>query len=124
MPLVATLNDTVPDVKAMWTNPSIDRDNYLCNMTPGFSCVKYSYVFRGGIQNITYMCARVNNTNGCYRQTHESGMQVEACVCNSKLGLMPCNSAANVQLDTFYHNLGLAVCLLNTLLLLNKYNII
>ncbi|XP_033252790.1 uncharacterized protein LOC117192235 [Drosophila miranda] len=91
MPLVVTANDTVPDVKALWHNMTEDRENILCQISPGFSCVKYSYIFKGGIQNITYMCARVNSSNGCYRQTHPTGMQVEACVCTSRVGLIPCN---------------------------------
>ncbi|ALC41008.1 CG34236 [Drosophila busckii] len=91
MPLVVTANDTVPDVRTLWQNESLNREHYLCQMSAGFSCVKYSYIFKGGIQNITYMCAKVNASSGCYRQTHANGMKLEACVCNSRLGLMPCN---------------------------------
>ncbi|XP_034478284.1 uncharacterized protein LOC117784603 isoform X2 [Drosophila innubila] len=108
MPLVATYNDTVPDVKALWQNDTLNREHYLCQMSPGYSCVKYSYIFKGGIQNITYMCAKVNSTNGCYRQTHSSGMQVEACVCTSRVGLIPCNGCATTKT---IHVLGLALAL-------------
>ncbi|XP_034654626.1 uncharacterized protein LOC117892482 [Drosophila subobscura] len=122
MPLVVTANDTVPDVKALWHNMTEDRENFLCQMSPGFSCVKYSYIFKGGIQNITYMCARVNSSNGCYRQTHPTGMQVEACVCTSRVGLIPCNGCSTSTQSV--HVLGLALCLLNVYQLLNKYRIV
>ncbi|XP_017866949.1 PREDICTED: uncharacterized protein LOC108616341 isoform X3 [Drosophila arizonae] len=79
-------------------------------MSPGYSCVKYSYIFKGGIQNITYMCAKVNNSNGCYRETQATGMQVEACVCTSKLGLIPCNSSPTALSRPI---LGLAMALLS-----------
>lgn len=46
------------------------------------------------VQNITYMCAKVNATSGCYRQKYISGLEVEVCVCDSQLGHMPCNRAA------------------------------
>ncbi|XP_033254529.1 uncharacterized protein LOC117194002 [Drosophila miranda] len=122
MPLVVTANDTVPDVKALWHNMTEDRENILCQISPGFSCVKYSYIFKGGIQNITYMCARVNSSNGCYRQTHPTGMQVEACVCTSRVGLIPCNGCSS-STQTM-HVMGLALCLLNVYQLLNKYRIV
>ncbi|KAH8384644.1 hypothetical protein KR093_003951, partial [Drosophila rubida] len=115
MPLVATTNDSLPDVKALWHNATLNREHYLCQMSPGYSCVKYSYIFKGGsklthtphiryvcdisvylphaVQNITYMCAKVNSSNGCFRQRHSTGMQVEACVCTSRVGLIPCNRA-------------------------------
>ncbi|XP_032590652.1 uncharacterized protein LOC6560178 [Drosophila grimshawi] len=114
MPLVATLNDTVPDAKALWQNETLNRDKYLCQMSPGLSCVKYSYIFKGGIQNITYMCAKVNSTNGCYRQKHSTGMQVEACVCTSKLGLIPCNNSPTTNAQ---QSLGLAIALLSVLII-------
>ncbi|XP_062132906.1 uncharacterized protein LOC133843402 isoform X2 [Drosophila sulfurigaster albostrigata] len=109
MPLVATTNDTVPDVKALWQNSTLNREHYLCQMSPGYSCVKYSYIFKGGIQNITYMCAKVNSTNGCFRQRHSTGMQVEACVCTSKVGLIPCNVGSTKTTTTRNHILGLAL---------------
>ncbi|XP_032586028.2 uncharacterized protein LOC6580488 [Drosophila mojavensis] len=110
MPLVVTPNDTVPDVKALWKNETLNREHYLCQMSPGYSCVKYSYIFKGGIQNITYMCAKVNNSNGCYRETQATGMQVEACVCTSKLGLIPCNCSPTALSRPI---LGLAIALLS-----------
>ncbi|XP_016990606.1 uncharacterized protein LOC108052673 [Drosophila rhopaloa] len=116
-PLVVTPDDTVPDVKALWQNATEDRENFLCQMSPGRSCVKYSYIFKGGIQNITYMCANVNNSNGCYRQTHATGMVVEACVCTSQVGLIPCNGGSNSQISGAT---GLALCLLGLYQWLNK----
>ncbi|XP_017068786.1 uncharacterized protein LOC108106325 isoform X2 [Drosophila eugracilis] len=47
-PLVVTPDDTVPDVKALWQNTTENRENFLCQMSPGRSCVKYSYIFKGG----------------------------------------------------------------------------
>ncbi|EDW60719.1 uncharacterized protein [Drosophila virilis] len=114
MPLVVTANDTVPDVKALWKNETLNRENYLCHMSPGLSCVKYSYIFKGGIQNVTYMCAKVNSSNGCYLQTHSTGMQVEACVCTSKLGLMPCNGSLSTQSQQV---LGFAIALLSVFMI-------
>ncbi|KAH8398233.1 hypothetical protein KR222_009067 [Zaprionus bogoriensis] len=118
MPLVATTNDTVPDVKALWKNETLNREQFLCQMSPGLSCVKYSYIFKGGIQNITYMCAKVNTSNGCYLQTYSTGMQVEACVCASKLGLIPCNTAPRKSLQVF----GLTIVVFT--IFLCKYNFI
>ncbi|XP_017031239.1 uncharacterized protein [Drosophila kikkawai] len=118
-PLVVTPNDTVPDVKALWQNTTEDRDQYLCQMSAAHSCVKYSYIFKGGILNITYMCAMVNASNGCYRQTHENGMQVEACVCTSRLGMIPCNGCSRQRLHD--RVMGLALCLLGAYQLLNKF---
>ncbi|KAM8713304.1 hypothetical protein ACLKA7_013595 [Drosophila subpalustris] len=112
MPLVATSNDTVPDVKALWKNETLNREHYLCQMSPGYSCVKYSYIFKGGIQNITYMCAKVNSTNGCYRHKHKSGMMVEACVCTSKAGVIPCNNSPTMK-SMSTRILGLALTLLS-----------
>ncbi|KAH8300688.1 hypothetical protein KR018_007113 [Drosophila ironensis] len=120
MPLVVTPDNTVPDVKALWHN-NTDRENFLCQMAAGFSCVKFSYIFKGGIQNITYMAARVNNTNGCYRQTFENGMHVEACVCTSRVGLIPCNGCSQTQQSLLV--MGAALCLLSLFRLLNKYRI-
>ncbi|KAH8319934.1 hypothetical protein KR074_009653 [Drosophila pseudoananassae] len=121
MPLVVTTDDTVPDVKALWQNQSEDREKFLCQMSAGFSCVKFSYIFKGGIQNITYMAAKVNNTNGCFTQTYENGMQVEACVCTSRVGLIPCNGSANNRPTLV---MGWALCLLGSYQLLNKYRIV
>ncbi|KAH8401539.1 hypothetical protein KR009_006316 [Drosophila setifemur] len=123
MPLVVTVDDAVPDVKALWQNATEDRGNFLTPMSAGFSCVKYSYIFKGGIQNITYMAARVNNSNGCYRETFENGMHVEACVCTSRVGLIPCNVASIGKNQTTLV-LGLALCLLSFYHLLNKYRIV
>ncbi|KRF99114.1 uncharacterized protein Dwil_GK27998 [Drosophila willistoni] len=109
-PLVVTPNDTVPDVEVLWNNMTENREQYLCQMAPGYSCVKYSYIFKGGIQNITYMCALVNSSNGCYKQTYSTGMQVEACVCTSKIGLIPCNGCSDrSQVNQLIGFLGLAL---------------
>ncbi|KAH8275412.1 hypothetical protein KR026_006748 [Drosophila bipectinata] len=142
MPLVVTPDDTVPDVKALWQNQTEDREKFLCQMSAGFSCVKFSYIFKGGsklsplptichrphnipltiaVQNITYMAAKVNNTNGCFIQTYENGMQVEACVCTSRVGLIPCNGSANNGPTLV---MGWALCLLGSYQLLNKYRIV
>lgn len=135
--LIFIADDTVPDVKALWQNQTEDRDKFLCQMSPGFSCVKFSYIFKGGskytspknnnnpfivsVQNITYMAAKVNTTNGCYTQTSENGMQVEACVCTSRVGLIPCNGSANNKPTLV---MGWALCLLGSYQLLNKYRIL
>ncbi|XP_016957188.1 uncharacterized protein LOC108029449 [Drosophila biarmipes] len=120
-PLVVTPDDTVPDVKALWQNTTENRENFLCQMSPGRSCVKYSYIFKGGIQNITYMCAKVNSSNGCYRQLHPTGMVVEACVCTSRVGLIPCNGCSKTRLGGAT---GWALCLLGLYQWLNKYRIV
>lgn len=69
----------------------------------------HQFFFFVTVQNITYMCAKVNSSNGCYLQTYSSGMQVEACVCTSKLGLIPCNTTATVRGT---HILALVIALL------------
>uniref|UniRef100_A0A1A9VFF7 Uncharacterized protein n=2 Tax=Glossina TaxID=44049 RepID=A0A1A9VFF7_GLOAU len=48
------------------------------------------------VQNITYMCAKVNATVGCYHQKYISGLDVEVCVCESQLGAMPCNNTTKL----------------------------
>lgn len=61
------------------------------------------------------MCAKVNNSNGCYRETQSTGMQVEACVCTSKLGLIPCNCSPTTQSQQI---LGWVIVLLSAFIVL------
>lgn len=93
-PLVATDNDAIPDTVDLWRHHYKQPNAFGCPMVPGETCVKYTYTYNKGVQNITYMCAKVNATSGCYRQKYISGLEVEVCVCDSQLGHMPCNRAA------------------------------
>ncbi|CAD7011761.1 unnamed protein product [Ceratitis capitata] len=93
-PLVATDNDAIPDTVDLWRNNFKQPNAFGCPMVPGEACVKYTYIYNKGVQNITYMCAKVNATNGCYRQKYISGLEVEVCVCDSELGSIPCNRAS------------------------------
>ncbi|XP_054737935.1 uncharacterized protein LOC129244340 [Anastrepha obliqua] len=96
-PLVATDNDAIPDTYDLWRNHFKQPNAFGCPMVPGESCVKYTYTYNKGVQNITYMCAKVNATSGCYRQKYISGLEVEVCVCESQLGTIPCNRAPNTN---------------------------
>ncbi|XP_073848976.1 uncharacterized protein isoform X2 [Musca autumnalis] len=90
-PIVATHNDNIPDTVDLWAKYKHNPDAIACAMVPGQLCVKYTYLHNKAVQNITYLCAKVNTTTGCYRQKFISGSEVEVCVCESQLGGMPCN---------------------------------
>ncbi|KAL9914142.1 uncharacterized protein ACN2A1_001261 [Glossina fuscipes fuscipes] len=95
-PIVATDNDGVPDTTDLWLRHKNKPNRFGCPMTPGQACVKYTYTYNRGVQNITYMCAKVNATVGCYHQKYISGLDVEVCVCDSQLGAMPCNNTTKL----------------------------
>uniref|UniRef100_A0A1I8MPS7 Uncharacterized protein n=1 Tax=Musca domestica TaxID=7370 RepID=A0A1I8MPS7_MUSDO len=90
-PIVATHNDNIPDTVDLWAKYKHNPNAIACAMVPGQLCAKYTYLHNKAVQNITYMCAKVNTTTGCYRQKFISGSEVEVCVCESHLGGMPCN---------------------------------
>uniref|UniRef100_A0A0A1XP70 Phosphatidylserine decarboxylase proenzyme n=1 Tax=Zeugodacus cucurbitae TaxID=28588 RepID=A0A0A1XP70_ZEUCU len=92
-PLVATDNDAIPDTIDLWRQYHKQPNTFGCPLVPGEACVKYTYTYNKGVQNITYMCAKSNATYGCYRQKFISGLEVEVCLCKSELGHVPCNHA-------------------------------
>ncbi|XP_037952523.1 uncharacterized protein LOC119683002 [Teleopsis dalmanni] len=92
-PLVVTDNDKAPDTADIWHANKDNPEAFACPMHSGQMCVKYSYFYNKAVQNITYMCAKVNTTAGCYNQKFISGAAVEVCVCESKSDMMPCNYA-------------------------------
>ncbi|XP_075168577.1 uncharacterized protein LOC142240743 [Haematobia irritans] len=96
-PIVTTDNDNVPDTMDLWAKYKDKPDAIGCPMVPGQLCVKYTYLHNKAIQNITYMCAKVNTTTGCYRQKFISGSEIEVCVCESHLGATPCNSITRID---------------------------
>ncbi|XP_065369532.1 uncharacterized protein LOC135961840 [Calliphora vicina] len=116
-PLVATDNDNIPDTVDLWSKYK-DKPNAIgCPMYKGLTCVKYTYTYNKGVQNITYMCGKVNTTTaGCYRQKYISGLDVEVCVCDSQVGAMPCNTV-NAQLE---HKLSLLLIALITITIFYK----
>ncbi|XP_062132907.1 uncharacterized protein LOC133843402 isoform X3 [Drosophila sulfurigaster albostrigata] len=96
-----------------WIGPYENKSNLPkenCDSRVGdFNGIPCEMPLVATIQNITYMCAKVNSTNGCFRQRHSTGMQVEACVCTSKVGLIPCNVGSTKTTTTRNHILGLAL---------------
>lgn len=56
----------MPDVKELWKNETLNRDRYLCQMSPGYSCVKYSYIFKGGSKFCQYSSPQSNSSIYCY----------------------------------------------------------
>ncbi|KAM7343761.1 uncharacterized protein ACRADG_010693 [Cochliomyia hominivorax] len=116
-PIVATDNDNIPDTVDLWSKYKETPNAIGCPMVPGQTCIKYTYTYNKGVQNITYMCGKVNTTTGCYRQKYISGLDVEVCVCESQLGAMPCNKALNPQLQ---HKLSLLLIALITITIFYK----
>ncbi|XP_061389840.1 uncharacterized protein LOC133325029 [Musca vetustissima] len=102
-PIVATHNDNIPDTVDLWAKYKHNPDAIACAMIPGQLCVKYTYFHNKAVQNITYMCAKVNTTTGCYRQKFISGSEVEVCVCESELGGMPCNNTRKTRTNKKSH---------------------
>ena len=119
-------NDRPPNTTELWKATQNGETNvtYSCAMRPGESCVKYIYYYNKGgkrwhsncyyyhelllmtqffsytVQNITYMCAKVNATSGCYQQKFISGAEVEVCVCKSQQRQMPCNGCQRLMSKT------------------------
>lgn len=79
------------------------------------NCYKIFLLFFFSVQNITYMCAKVNTTTGCYRQKFISGSEIEACVCESTVGALPCNN-----IDRIEYKLSLLLIAVITLTIFNK----
>jgi hypothetical protein len=56
------------------------------------------------VENITYLCTkvRIENedavTSGCYSEIND-GRMVQVCVCESRAGHTPCNTAVELKSD-------------------------
>ncbi|XP_055905046.1 uncharacterized protein LOC129940669 [Eupeodes corollae] len=89
-PLVATTNSKEPNTLLMWRKYQKRPLEIGCRLVRGESCIKYSYIYNQAVENITYMCAKANVSNGCYTQKYTTGREVEVCVCESSAGSDPC----------------------------------
>ncbi|CAH0560717.1 unnamed protein product [Brassicogethes aeneus] len=105
-PLVITEDGTPPNMTWLWEKklPSI-----LCIQSENKVCAKYTYKFNNKVHNITYMCTKAVQknkgplTSGCYSQTVD-GYDVEACICNSDVGLRtrPCNKSFKAHINAVF----------------------
>ncbi|CAG9798645.1 unnamed protein product [Chironomus riparius] len=97
-PLVVTNNSNIPDTEYLWREYQDKPTQVACRLVRGEVCAKVSYTFNGAIENITYLCTKVNIENetavssGCYKQM-KNGHEMELCVCETAAGEFPCNDA-------------------------------
>lgn len=69
------------------------------------SIVYYQTVHLFTVENITYMCAKLNVENGtavssgCFREERDARV-IEVCVCQSAVGGKPCNSSSTLVSNT------------------------
>uniref|UniRef100_A0A8D8JZ41 (northern house mosquito) hypothetical protein n=1 Tax=Culex pipiens TaxID=7175 RepID=A0A8D8JZ41_CULPI len=102
-PLVVTNNSNVPDTEYMWSEYKDKPSQIACRLVRGEVCARFTYRYNGAIENITYMCAKMNVDNEsstastCYTEDR-SGREIEVCVCESAAGKTPCNRAATTLL--------------------------
>ncbi|XP_055598370.1 uncharacterized protein LOC129747962 [Uranotaenia lowii] len=95
-PLVVTMNSNVPDTNYMWDTYKAKPTQIACRLVPGEVCARFTFRYNGAIENITYMCAKMNVDNesststACYKEDR-SGREIEVCVCESAAGRVPCN---------------------------------
>uniref|UniRef100_A0A6P7GCN5 Uncharacterized protein LOC114340568 n=1 Tax=Diabrotica virgifera virgifera TaxID=50390 RepID=A0A6P7GCN5_DIAVI len=99
-PIVISYDGTLPDMQYLWDN---HKESVLCKRSINQMCVKYTYLFNQKIENITYMCSKVqhegggNIDSGCYKQKLERGYETEVCVCQSSNGIYPpCNRSVSI----------------------------
>uniref|UniRef100_A0A182P8F4 Uncharacterized protein n=1 Tax=Anopheles epiroticus TaxID=199890 RepID=A0A182P8F4_9DIPT len=103
-PLVITNNTNVPDTNYMWEEYKDKPSQIACRLVRGEVCARYSYRYNGAIENITYMCAKLNVDNesstssSCFKEDRQ-GREIEVCVCESAAGRTPCNRSAIVLAD-------------------------
>ncbi|XP_050095038.1 uncharacterized protein LOC126577450 [Anopheles aquasalis] len=104
-PLVITNNTNIPDTDYMWEEYKDKPSQIACRLVRGEICARFSYRYNGAIENITYMCAKLNvdnessTTSSCYKEDRY-GREIEVCVCESAAGRTPCNRSAMVLADS------------------------
>ncbi|XP_055625473.1 uncharacterized protein LOC129768083 isoform X1 [Toxorhynchites rutilus septentrionalis] len=102
-PLVVTNNSNVPDTEYMWNEYKDKPTQIGCRLVRGEVCARFTYRYNGAIENITYMCAKMNvdnessTTSTCYTEDR-SGRDIEVCVCESAAGRTPCNRSSSIIL--------------------------
>uniref|UniRef100_A0AAG5DMT3 DUF4789 domain-containing protein n=1 Tax=Anopheles atroparvus TaxID=41427 RepID=A0AAG5DMT3_ANOAO len=103
-PLVVTNNTNVPDTNYMWEEYKDKPSQIACRLVRGEVCARFSYRYNGAIENITYMCTKLNVDNesstssSCYKEDRQ-GRELEVCVCESAAGRTPCNRGAMALAD-------------------------
>ncbi|XP_055855754.1 uncharacterized protein LOC129918995 [Episyrphus balteatus] len=119
-PLVATTNSKEPNTLLMWEKFHKKPLEIGCRLVRGESCIKYSYIYNQAVENITYMCAKANVSNGCYTQKYSTGREVEVCVCESSAGSAPCfTSTAESILNQSIATIVFSIIFLATFLSFN-----
>ncbi|ETN59799.1 hypothetical protein AND_008593 [Anopheles darlingi] len=104
-PLVITNNTNIPDTDYMWEEYKDKPSQIACRLVRGEICARFSYRYNGAIENITYMCAKLNvdnessTTSNCYKEDRH-GREIEVCVCESAAGRTPCNRSAMMLADS------------------------
>lgn len=129
-PLVVTNNSNVPDTEYMWNEYKDKPAQIACRLVRGEVCARFTYRYNGAIENITYMCAKMNVDNEsstsstCYTEDR-SGREIEVCVCESAAGRTPCNRSSTLLLTHLGHPavlIALALVQLLTLRTLFHYH--
>ncbi|KAG5676758.1 hypothetical protein PVAND_006567 [Polypedilum vanderplanki] len=101
-PLIVTNNSNIPDTESLWREFQYKPTQIACRLVKGEVCAKVSYKFNGAVENITYLCTKVNIENdtavnqGCYKQM-KNGHELELCACESKNGLTPSSHEISKQ---------------------------
>ncbi|XP_058831628.1 uncharacterized protein LOC131690112 isoform X2 [Topomyia yanbarensis] len=122
-PLVVTNNSNVPDTEYMWNEYKDKPSQVACRLVRGEVCARFTYRYNGAIENITYMCAKMNvdnessTTSACYSEDR-SGREIEVCVCESAAGKTPCNRSSTILLAQLGHPVVLVMLAMFQLLLL------
>lgn len=113
----------------MWEEYKDKPSQIACRLVRGEVCARYSYRYNGAsecrlvcclprsrkdacvmchfsfaVENITYMCAKLNVDNesststSCFKEDR-LGREIEVCVCESAAGRTPCNRSTIVLAD-------------------------
>ncbi|XP_046395081.1 uncharacterized protein LOC124162546 [Ischnura elegans] len=97
-PLVITYDGTPPNMTWLWKK--YKKTEIGCRHSENEACVKFTYYYNGGVENITYMCARVTvdsdyaMSSGCVT-SYVGGHIKEVCACQPySIADFPCNRAA------------------------------
>ncbi|XP_063708197.1 uncharacterized protein LOC134836864 [Culicoides brevitarsis] len=101
-PLVVTNNSNYPDTDWIWEQHQRKPGDIACKAAGGDICAKYSYFFNGRVENVTYLCTKVNiengtsPTSGCFKESRNNRV-TEVCVCEPQAGGKPCNTGFSLQ---------------------------
>ncbi|CAH1114119.1 unnamed protein product [Psylliodes chrysocephalus] len=108
-PIVISYDGTLPNMQYLWDK---HKASILCKRSINQRCVKYTYYFNNHIANITYKCAKVQQSNGgfidsgCYKQKLIPGYESEVCVCKSTTGIYPPCNKSSMIVNNYFNIIG------------------